>query len=187
MTCKCDIQLDKCRWPKCQYKDNEQYNFNGECMKTLKSIYVWVPRGYKPLDVKAFNDKNQCMILRIENIFDASSDYKTNQQATANHTAKMFNQSHTQWLASDGNPANEPKEIKMTRKEAIQKACSVTSNVNRYDIVNILEALGLIKFDEEKSLSRIIHEARMQTESAYSNCQPFMDYINEYGYKIVKK
>lgn len=73
----------------------------------------------------------------------------TNQQATANHTAKMFNQSKVGAIPNNYSLMRE-KEIKMTRKEAIKKFSDVYRGPYADQFVAGLEALGLIKFDEEK-------------------------------------
>lgn len=148
--------------------------------------------------------------------------YKSNQQATADHTTKMFNHSRTQHLAWGGNPATLgmilPKdyividdypihpgyrhnkdgyvwryngdgwvlieyyneEIKMTKKEAIEKALKVTYGGNTHDIINVLEAFGLIKFDEEITEIDILKH--------YSDSPNAIIYnLDRGGYKIVKK
>jgi hypothetical protein len=78
--------------------------------------------------------------------------------------------------------------MKMTRHEAIEKlqesGCSLS-----IVFVNALEVLGLLKFEEEKSMGEIIKDARM-TAICYpdDNCQyEFIKYLNEHGYIIVKK
>lgn len=128
---------------------------------------------------------------------------KTNQQVTANHTVKMFNQSRTQWLASDGNPANEPKvgailriklpnsyslmqekEVKMTRKEAIEKLQNnwMYKGIYADQFVAALEALELIKFDEEKSISAF---DVLNGYTCYTSA--ILESLDKHGYKIVKK
>ena len=130
----------------------------------------------------------------------------TNQQATASHTAKMFNRSRTQWM--DGNPVNEPimtldnyyerivkptvekyeRKIKMTRKEAIEKLQDndVYRGAYANQFVAALEALGLIKFDEKLILDETMDEAITKARHCAMNSQKFIDCLNEYGYKIVK-
>jgi hypothetical protein len=80
---------------------------------------------------------------------------------------------------------------KMTREEALKKVNAVVSKshpekVN--DIVQALEALGLIKFDEpEKSLTDAICGARYNTMGSSIDQSSFIKYLNAHGYEIVKK
>jgi hypothetical protein len=107
---------------------------------------------------------------------------KTNQQATADHTAKMFNQSRTQHQSWDGNPANKPKENKMTRKEAIGIANEFQNSSNNEGLIDALEALGLIKFDEESKLTPL------DILNGYTvHVAAIIESLDKHGYKIVKK
>lgn len=148
--------------------------------------------------------------------------YKSNQQVTANHTAKMFNHSRTQHLAWGGNPATlkivlpkdyiliddypihagyqhnkdgyvwmyngngwvRQEKIKMTKKEAIEKALTVTCGVSTHDIINVLEVLELIKFDDE---DKTMGEAIAQARSRAMDTPEFIKKLSGFGYKIVKK
>lgn len=50
------------------------------------------------------------------------------------------------------------RKSKMTKNEAMNIALSVTCGVNSNDIINVLEALELIRFDKKKS---VVDEAKI--------------------------
>lgn len=79
---------------------------------------------------------------------------------------------------------SEPEEHKMTRKEAVQIAynCSVA---NASPLVDTLEALGLLKFEEEKLIEQVVMNARFNTSS--NDSAKFISLLSKAGYKIVKK
>lgn len=148
----------------------------------------------------------------------------TNQQATANHTAKMFNHSRTQHLTWGGNPATigirlpkdyiliddypihagyqhdkdgyvwmydgngwicngwaRQEKIKMTRKKAISNIrAAFNPGYPVESFVNALEALGLIKFDDEITEIDILKHYSDSPDAIIYN-------LDRGGYKIVKK
>lgn len=129
--------------------------------------------------------------------WDEAIEKLSNLEATAKHTARMMNKPvmtmNDYYWNKILNPMVEKYERKyqMTREEAIEKLRPIfgsSVNANGKNWIQALEALGLLKFEkEEKRLSEIIHRARLETDSSYSNCKPFVDYLDEYGYKIVRK
>jgi len=73
----------------------------------------------------------------------------------------------------------------MTREEAIKIARACGNNYPWYEgDVRFLEALGLIKFEEEpkydKTLLSVIHECR-----SYDLNDEFLDELAKRGYKVV--
>lgn len=79
----------------------------------------------------------------------------------------------------------------MTQQEAIEKL----NNTFAFDdadkrLVYALEALGLIKFEEEKPkeriLSEVIHNARLRNDSTPLSQQGFIAELEAHGYRIVK-
>ena len=77
----------------------------------------------------------------------------------------------------------ETKENKMTRDEADNiaraKGCSVA-------LIDLLAGLGLLKFEEKKSMKDAVIEAR-QKYSLYTNYEEFINHLELNGYKIVPK
>lgn len=80
----------------------------------------------------------------------------------------------------------------MTRQEAIKKLIDTGRwSTEKADLqVSSLEALGLIKFEEEKKygLTDVLYDARLCciNDSSISQKQ-FIDYLAKRGYKIVKE
>lgn len=123
-------------------------------------------------------------------------DIRRHQEATAAHTASMVNIPINQW--------NEmmygKKEIKMTRKEAIELAKKFSHEVPYYEYdIALLEALGLIKFDKEvgpldniqrSKLFEFYNPATDDIKDGYlttNACKALIDDLDKQGYKIVKK
>lgn len=82
----------------------------------------------------------------------------------------------------------EQKEIKMqkmTRKEALQKikSCNPTAFANSENMLNTLEALGLIEFEKEKYYINLISNNNYY-QFTFKEMQ---DALANYGYQIVKK
>lgn len=174
-------------------------------------------------------------IIALQPKYEWMTGKKLNQQATAEHTAKMFNKiadefrgnklfnhSRTQHLAWGGNPATlkivlpkdyividdypihvgyrhnkdgyvwmyngngwvKQEKIKMTRKEAIEKFNKACDSEYGFDskMIAAFEALGLIKFDEEKSLQQALDESGYRITAEILERE-----LNKRGYKIVKK
>ena len=81
------------------------------------------------------------------------------------------------------------KEDKMTREEAITLCKDVAhkSPSDHMIVLNILEALGLIKFDEpESSLALVIDNARNCCYGSSKDQSQFITYLNSHGYKVAK-
>lgn len=81
----------------------------------------------------------------------------------------------------------EVKENKMTRDEAICKLKNVKNDSGHLTfsaaaLVDGLEALGLIKFEEKKSMEDVVTTARM-----VGPYEEFIAELDKHGYKIVSK
>lgn len=75
----------------------------------------------------------------------------------------------------------------MTRQEAVDRVAGLPWN-SPGGIVTTLEALGLLKFDEEKKdLTEVIYRARMVCQDSSISQKQFIDYLATNGYKIVKE
>lgn len=60
--------------------------------------------------------------------------------------------------------AYKHQEIKMTREEAIEKVSAIVGRpLGRGNVVDALEALGLIKFDEPKALRKLCSAEQQDT------------------------
>lgn len=76
------------------------------------------------------------------------------------------------------------KETKMTRDEALNIAKRVGNERPWYESdVMLLEALGLIKFDEEKSVEEVVNHVWYNSNGIVE----FVNNLDKHGYKIVKK
>lgn len=140
----------------------------------------------------------------------------TNQQATASHTAKMFNHSRNpatigirlpkDYIVIDDYPIHpgyqhdkdgyvwmydgngwicngwaRQEKIKMTRKKAISNIrAAFNPGYPVESFVNALEALGLIKFDDEITEIDILKHYSDSPDAIIYN-------LDRGGYKIVKK
>lgn len=85
------------------------------------------------------------------------------------------------------------EEPKMTREEArkiVFDKCKILEGREARCLVEALEALGLIKFDEaiKPSLNEIIYNARVLARDTQKQDQSeFIAILNTAGYEIVKK
>lgn len=90
-----------------------------------------------------------------------------------------------EWLIN----REQKQETKMTRGEAINNLVDIASSINRVALVDALEALGLIKFDEPKqtvTIHEVINLARTTTLGTNSDQVDFMRVMELQGYKVVK-
>lgn len=94
------------------------------------------------------------------------------------------------YYLDDWRECDKMGNLKMTREEAIKKlvdAKVLHPNIGgTYILLDALEALGLIKFDEpdvDKKLSAAITSARMYTESTITQLA-FINHLKDHGYKI---
>ena len=76
------------------------------------------------------------------------------------------------------------EQTKMTREEALNKV-----GTNNVSLLNHLEALGLIKFDndDEEQLFDAINFARTKFYGSRDDQHEFIKNLSDRGYKIVKK
>lgn len=83
------------------------------------------------------------------------------------------------------------KEYKMTREEALAKLKRLelyNEGSSKHWLLDQLETIGLIKFDEEPAKREItIHDAIKFSRSSTTGTGEFMDALDKFGYKIVKK
>lgn len=85
----------------------------------------------------------------------------------------------------------QQEKLKMTKQEADNKANRnyYSSNSFGMNLINALEALGLLKFEEEKK-ENTIHEVIRKARNIYSNDvignNKFMQDLYDNGYRIVK-